>query len=117
VLTNKLSFTFIALLVLFLKSGFAGSLCVNICITPISIPPNKPFKVLYGHSPGYFGVSADYALPSPDIDDWLAHHTLVNELVRQPLLRAQRRQKDFWYRIERIFVVGGRVFLKPWSYV
>jgi hypothetical protein len=51
----------------------------------------SPFEVLYGHPSRHFGLSA--ASVSSQIADWLVEKTLMQDLVRQYLIRAQERMK------------------------
>jgi hypothetical protein len=50
--------------------------------------------VLYGYEPRYFGIDISRTCQSPDLQDWLADRELMQQLVRQHLLRAQSKMKD-----------------------
>jgi hypothetical protein len=77
----------------------------------------SPFEVLYGHPPRHFGLSA--ASVSSQIADWLVEKTLMQDLVRQYLIRAQERMKRQAdkHRSERRFNAGDWVYLKLQPYV
>lgn len=80
----------------------------------------SPFEVLYSYVPKHFGLTVDDALPdSPRLSSWLADRALMQDLVRQHLLRAQecmKKQSDK-RRSERSFQIGDWVFLKLQPYV
>ena len=79
----------------------------------------SPFEVLYGHSPRYFGISASDTVAPVDLQQWLEAREVVQQSVRQHLLRVQQRMKcqADKHRTERTFEVGDRVFLKLKPYV
>lgn len=79
----------------------------------------SPLEVLYGHSPGVFGVDAADACPVKELQDWLMDRELMQQLVKQHLVRAQERMKRQAdkKRSERVFAVGDKVFLKFQPYV
>jgi hypothetical protein len=79
----------------------------------------SPFEVLYGHSPRHFGLTPPEASSVPDVDSMLAERATMLDLVRQHLLRAQRRMKQQAdkRRSERVFHVGDQVYLKLQPYV
>ena len=68
-----------------------------------------PFEVLYGHAPWHFGLSAE-AVGSDvlALNQWLSERALMQDLVKQHLLRAQARMKhqSDKRRSEREFAVG-----------
>lgn len=80
----------------------------------------SPFEVLYGYTPRHFGLSAESATTEPpELDDLLTERALMQDVVRQHLLRAQsrmKRQADK-HRSERSCSVGDWVFLKLQPYV
>jgi len=79
----------------------------------------SPFEVLYGHSPRHFGIVSASACAASDLSDWLREREVMQNLVRQHLIRAQdrmKRQADKG-RSERVFQVGDRVYLKLQPYV
>jgi ribosomal protein L21E len=78
----------------------------------------SPFEVLYGYSPRYFGLSADDSLPPTDVQHWLEERLVMQESVRQHLLRVKQRMKhqSDKQRTEREFAVGDQVFLKLQPY-
>jgi hypothetical protein len=79
----------------------------------------SPFEVLYGYSARHLGLSsAVVGEHVPDLNAWLSERSLMQDLVRQHLLRAQvrmKRQADK-DRSERSFKVGDWVFLKLQPY-
>jgi len=79
----------------------------------------SPFQVIYGREPRYFGITATNKIIAGDIQSWLAERSLVIASVRQHLLRMQQRMKSQAdkKRVERVFAVGDRVFLKLQPYV
>lgn len=74
---------------------------------------------MYGREPRHLGISLDnVATPVTALSEWLSEWTLMQELVRQHLIRAQqhmKRQADK-SRSERQFKVGDWVFLKLQPY-
>jgi hypothetical protein len=75
--------------------------------------------VLYGYEPRHFAIALDDAVSVPDLSVWLQERHVMNELVKQHLLRAKermKRQADKG-RSERVFQVGDWVFLKAQPYV
>jgi len=78
----------------------------------------SPFEVLYGYAPRYFGLSASDACPTPEIQNWFDERALMQESVRQHLLRVKQRMKNQAdkKRTERQFSVGDKVFLKLQPY-
>ena len=79
----------------------------------------SPFEVLYGHPPRHFGLEPASAISTPDLSTWLHERELMQDLVKQHLLRARdrmKRQADKG-RSERSFNVGYSVFLKLQPYV
>lgn len=79
-----------------------------------------PFEVLYGHAPRHFGLTVASVISQvPVIDDWLAKCALMQDLVRQHLLRAQGRMKRQVDKhcSERQFNVGNWVYLKLQPYI
>ena len=79
----------------------------------------SPFEVLYGHEPRYFGLTPAVTIDQTDVQLWLEQRQVVNESVRQHLLRAQQRMKAQAdkNRTERQFAEGESVFLKLQPYV
>lgn len=79
----------------------------------------SPFEVLYGFRPRHFGISATDVCEVPELETWLKERELMQQLVRQHLLRAQQRMKKQAdkHRSERSFKVGEWVFLKLQPYV
>lgn len=79
----------------------------------------SPFEVLYGFPPRHFGLDPTDAVAVPDLQSWLEERSLMHDLIRQHLLRAQsrmKRQADKG-RSEREFTEGDLVFLKLQPYV
>lgn len=78
-----------------------------------------PFEALYGYSPRHLGLSPEMIGPVvPDLDEWLSERALMQDLVRQHLLRAQicmKHQSDK-HQSERSFNIGDWVFLKLQPY-
>lgn len=80
----------------------------------------SPFEVLYGHAPWHFGLSAEaVGLDVPALNQWLSERPLMQDLVKQHLLRAQARMKhqSDKHRSEHEFAVGDWVYLKIQPYV
>jgi len=79
----------------------------------------SPFEVLYGHPPRHFGLEPASAISTPDLSTWLHERELMQDLVKQHLLRARDRMKRQANkgRSERSFNVGYSVFLKLQPYV
>jgi hypothetical protein len=75
--------------------------------------------VLYGYEPRHFGIALDDVVAVPDLSVWLQERHVMNELVKQHLLRAKERMKRQAdkRRSERVFQVGDWVFLKAQPYV
>ncbi|XBJ06935.1 hypothetical protein VPH35_012526 [Triticum aestivum] len=53
----------------------------------------SPFTVLYGHEPRYFGISPSDTIAPQDMQQWLDSRIVVQDTVRQHLLRTQQRMK------------------------
>jgi len=53
----------------------------------------SPFEALYGYAPRHFGLSATDVAPGGDLATWLREREVMNNLLRQHLLRAQDRMK------------------------
>ena len=79
----------------------------------------SPFEALYGYSPRYFGIDAIDACPSVELTEWLEDKMVMQNLIKQHLLRAQRCMKEQAdkKRSERTFQTGDWVYLKLQSYV
>jgi hypothetical protein len=79
----------------------------------------SPFLVLYGHEPRHFGIDIDQSCPISDLNTWLEERDLMQQLVRQHLIRAQHKMKyqADKHRTERTFQVGDSVFLNAQPYV
>lgn len=78
-----------------------------------------PFQALYGYSPRHLGLSPEMIGPVvPDLNEWLSERSLMQDLIRQHLLRAQARMKrqSDKHRSKRTFNVGEWVFLKLQPY-
>jgi hypothetical protein len=79
----------------------------------------SPFEVLYGVPPQHFGLEPSATSSVPELSQWLEERSVMHELVKQHLLRAQarmKRQADK-NRSERSFSVGDWVYLKLQPYV
>jgi len=79
----------------------------------------SPFEVLYGHDPRHFGIHPASTCSGVELSVWLKEREVMQNLVRQHLLRAQdrmKRQADKG-RSERMFQVGDMVYLKLQPYV
>lgn len=78
----------------------------------------SPFEVLYGQKPHHFGILLDN-VEIPELEDWLHERHLMNELVKQYLLRSKQKMKKQadLKPLERQFQVGDMVFLKLQPYV
>jgi hypothetical protein len=79
----------------------------------------SPFEVLYGHSPRHFGIDPASTCAAPDLNTWLREREVMQNLVKQHLLRAQDRMKHQADkgRSERNFHVGDKVYLEFQPYV
>jgi hypothetical protein len=53
----------------------------------------SPFEALYGHSSRIFGITATNSTPVDNLDQWLQERSVVQDLTRQHLSRAQLRMK------------------------
>ena len=75
--------------------------------------------VLYGHEPRHFGVDISQSCQQSDLQNWLEERELMQELVRQHLIRAQHKMKNQAdkRRSNRVFQVGQQVYLKAQPYV
>jgi hypothetical protein len=78
-----------------------------------------PFEVLYGFPPRHLGLDLSAAALVPELSEWLHERELMQQLVRQHLLRAQERMKRQAdkHRGERQFAGGDMVSLKLQPYV
>ncbi|XP_066311533.1 uncharacterized protein [Miscanthus floridulus] len=79
----------------------------------------SPFEVLYGNPPRHLGLDRDVVAPVPELSKWLEERAIMQDLIRQHLLRAQarmKRQADKG-RSERVFAVGDSLYLKLQPYV
>lgn len=74
----------------------------------------SPFYVLYGHHPRHFGITAQAAVASTSLTDWMQQKSLMIELIQQHLKRAQERMRlqANKSRSEREFALGDWVYLK-----
>ena len=52
----------------------------------------SPFFILYGHHHQHFGISADSSVSSVHLDDWMKAKSMMNTLIQQHLVRAQKPQ-------------------------
>ena len=80
---------------------------------------NTPFFVLYGHHPQQLGLQASCESGNSDLDSWLQDRGLMQQLIQQHLLRAQRKMKfqADKKRSFRSFNVGDSVYVKIQPYV
>ena len=80
---------------------------------------NTPFFVLYGHHPQQLGIEAPCASNNSDLNTWLQDRELMQQLVQQHLLRAQRKMKfqADKKRSFHSFNVGDSVYIKIQPYV
>lgn len=78
-----------------------------------------PFKVLYGHEPRQLGINGVESCQVPDLQVWLKERILMQQLLQQHLVRAQKQMKDQAdkKRTEGHFEVGESVYLKIQPYV
>jgi transposase InsO family protein len=75
---------------------------------------HSPFEVLYGFPPRHFGLDSSQVTSVPELSQWMSERAVMQELVKQHLLRAQdrmKRQADK-HKSERTFSVGDWVYLK-----
>jgi hypothetical protein len=79
----------------------------------------SPFEVLYGYPPRHFGIQAIDSCQVQDLASWLQERELMTDVIRQHLLRAQKRMKQQAdkNRSEITYEVGDKVYLKLQSYV
>jgi hypothetical protein len=79
----------------------------------------SPFEALYGHSSRIFGITATNSTPVDNLDQWLQERSVVQDLTRQHLSRAQLRMKYQANngRTEHEFQEGDQVFVKIQPYV
>lgn len=77
-----------------------------------------PFVVLYGHEPRQLGLDIENC-QVPNLDEWLQDRSLMQQLLHQHLLRAQKKMKQSAdkHRTDRSFSVGDQVYLKLQPYV
>jgi hypothetical protein len=75
--------------------------------------------VLYGHEPRHFGIEISQSCQNADVQNWLEQRELMQQLVRQHLIRAQNKMKvqADKHRSARSFNVGDSVYLKAQPYV
>jgi hypothetical protein len=80
---------------------------------------SSPFEVLYGRAPRHFGLSVEDSVQHTDLSSWLSQRELMLRIIRNNLLRAQQRMKHQYdkKRIERVFQVGDKVYLKLQPYI
>lgn len=80
---------------------------------------NTPFVVLYGHEPRQLGIEGIEHCKIDDVQQWLKDRQLMQQLVHQHLLRAQKHMKAQAdkKRTDRSFQVGEFVYLKVQPYV
>ena len=78
-----------------------------------------PFLVLYGHEPRQLGIDGIDCCQIPDLKQWLQERSLMQQLLQQHLLRAQKHMKlqADKKRTARSFEVGDLVYLKVQPYV
>jgi hypothetical protein len=78
-----------------------------------------PFEVIYGHSPRDFGVLQLSECKVPDLAAWLKERDIMQQLLQQNLLQAQKRMKHQAdkHRTERHFEVGDFVYLRLLPYI
>lgn len=79
---------------------------------------HSPFLVLYGHEPRHFGIEISQSCQNADVQNWLEQRELMQQLVRQHLIRAQNKMKvqADKHRYARSFNVGDSVYLKAQPY-
>lgn len=80
---------------------------------------HSPFEVLYVHLPRSLGISPADACPMPALQEWLHERSLMKDLIKQHLARAQERMKSQTdkKRSERTFEIGESVYLKLQPYI
>jgi len=78
-----------------------------------------PFLALYGYHPRHFGLESADAISVSGLSEWMQQRMLMEDLIKQHLLRAQHRVKSQAdkHRSERVFAVGDSVYLKLQPYV
>jgi len=77
-----------------------------------------PFFVLYGQEQRQLGIDVENC-EIDDLDQWLKDRSLMQQLLQQHLLRAQKKMKHQAdrHRTDRNFAVGVHVYLKLQPYV
>jgi transposase InsO family protein len=80
---------------------------------------STPFQVLYGQAPRSLGIEKISGCQAPDLESWLTERATAHDVLRQHILRAQRRMKNQAdkKRSERQFEVGDLVYLKLQPFV
>lgn len=77
------------------------------------------FEVLYGHPPRHFAITNEVQTHTPDLDQWLLEHHLLQDVIQYNLHRAQHRMKHYadLQHSEKEFVVGDLAYLKLQPYI
>lgn len=79
----------------------------------------SPFEALYGYAPRHFRIDVVDTCPSMELSTWLEDKQIMQALIKQHLMRAQKRMKEQAdkKRSERYFNEGDWVYLKLQPYV
>lgn len=79
----------------------------------------SPFKVMFGHEPKHWAISASTSCSVPLLSAWLEEHAVMQDLVQQHLHRAKNYMKMHadQKRSFREFEVGDQVYLKLQPYI
>lgn len=77
------------------------------------------FEVLYGHSPGQFGISATDTCVVPDLDTWLKDCALMLRILQQHLERVRTRMKNQADKkhSDCVFNIGDSVSMEVQPYI
>lgn len=77
-----------------------------------------PFYVLHGQEPRQLGIDVENCAIE-DLDQWLKERSLMQQLLQQHLLWAQKKMKlqADKHRSDRTFAIGDYVYLKLQPYV
>jgi hypothetical protein len=84
-----------------------------------SVLNQSPFEVLYGYPPRHFGIQPIDSYQVQDLASWLQEREFMTDVIRQHLLRAQKRMKQQGDKngSEITYEVGDKVYLKLQPYV
>ena len=80
---------------------------------------SSPFVALYNHEPRHWGIESPNNCSVVNLQSWLAERSLVHEILRQHLLRAQQIMKKYADQKRTFcqFAEDDMVFLKLPPYI